>query len=211
VAFLTGEYYHAIDAKGRLTIPAKLRESINTTEEGFGFVGTRGFDNILYLYTPRQYRDAGPQLHAALETNEDVRRFKRLRYGMAELMEVDNLGRILIPERMLKRCGLAKDVALIGCEDHIEVWNRAGWDSFCDENAPQHDDLSSRVMSLAKKDPAPGAPVSPASAAMQAIPAMAQAAAAAAQAATVAAQVVAAAAGVCVPAAGQPAPEVKTP
>ena len=157
MAFLTGEYYHAIDAKGRLTVPAKLRESINAAEEGYGFIAVVMFDKILYLYTPNGYRHVSPQLEPHLETSADVRNFKRLRYGMAEQVEVDSLGRILVPDRLLKRCGLAKDVALIGCEDHIEVWDRSRWDAFSEEQVPQQDDLATRVMALAKAGTVPAA------------------------------------------------------
>jgi len=158
VAFLTGEYCHAIDSKGRLTIPAKLRESINAAEEGFGFIAVAMFDKVLYLYTPNEYRLISPKLAPRLEANADVRKFKRLRYGMAEHVEVDGLGRILIPDRFLKRCSLTKDVALVGCEDHIEVWDRARWDAFSDENVPQQDELAARVMALVNDGAAPAAP-----------------------------------------------------
>ena len=157
VLFLTGEYLHAIDAKGRLTIPAKLRDTINLTEEGYGFIAVQSFDAILYLYTPATYRRNAPNFQPSLDANADVRNFKRMRFGMAQELEVDRLNRVLIPDSMLKRCGLKKEVAIVGVQDHIEVWDRAKWESFVGEQLAQHDELAKRAMALEQKA-APAAP-----------------------------------------------------
>lgn len=154
VLFLTGEYFRAVDTKSRLAIPPKLRESINTAEEGYGFIAVRLYDNVLYLYTPQTYRKIAPQFETRLEANSDVRSFKRLRYGLAEQLEVDALGRVLIPENMLKRCGLSKEVAIVGVEDHIEVWDRARWEAFAEEQLARHDELAEKAMALERSSAA---------------------------------------------------------
>jgi MraZ protein len=148
VLFLTGEYFHAIDAKSRLTIPAKLRESINTAEEGYGFIAVRGFDEVLYLYTPATYRKIAPQFDPKLQTKAEVRKYQRLAYGLAENCEVDKLGRVLIPENTLRRCGLVRDIAIVGVQDHIEVWDRSRWESFVKEQLAQHDVLAEQALSF---------------------------------------------------------------
>lgn len=153
--FLTGQYLHAIDAKSRLTVPAKLREAINPAEEGYGFVAVLGFDGVLYLYTPKTYRRIAPQFDTRLQTKVDVRNYQRLAYGLAEHLEVDRLGRVLIPENTLKQCGLSKEVAVIGVMDHIEVWGRARWESFVKEQLAVHDELAERAMSLERAAAAP--------------------------------------------------------
>jgi MraZ protein len=160
VLFLTGEYFHAIDAKSRLTIPAKLREAIDSTQEGYGFVAVRGFDEVLYLYTPATYRKIAPQFNPKLQTRPEVRKFQRLTYGLAENVEVDKLGRVLIPENTLRRCGLTRDIAIVGVQDHIEVWDRTRWEAFVKEQLAQHDVLAEQALGFENSDGGPDGGVS---------------------------------------------------
>jgi MraZ protein len=155
VAFFKGEYFRAIDGKSRLAIPPKLRESINPGEEGYGFVAVRLFDNVLYLYTPKTYDCLSPHFKPALEANADVRHYKRLRYALAQDLEVDGMGRVLIPENMLRRAGLTKEVVIIGVEDHIEVWDRARWEAYAEEQLAVHDQVAARAMALAQEESSP--------------------------------------------------------
>ena len=146
--FLTGEYFHAIDSKFRLTIPAKLRDAINPEEQGPGFYAVQGFDGVLFLYTPTKFREMTPQPDTSLLAVPEVRNFRRLHYGLTEKVEVDRLGRVLISEKTLKRCGLEKDVAIIGVQDHVEVWDRAKWDAFVAEHLAKHDQLAQQAMKV---------------------------------------------------------------
>jgi len=122
VLLLTGQYFHAFDAKSRLTVPAKLREQINRSEDCYAFMAVYGFDGVLYLYTPKTYAQVAPQFDSALHTKRDVRDYERIAYGLAERLELDRLGRILIPEYTRQQCGLSKEVAVVGVRDHIEIW-----------------------------------------------------------------------------------------
>jgi len=149
VLLLTGQYFHAFDAKSRLTIPAKLREQINRSAQGYGFVGVHGFDGVLYLYTPETYKRVAPQFDSALHTKKDVRDYERIAYGLAEQLEVDRLGRILIPEYTRQQCGLSKEVAVVGVRDHIEIWDRDAWQAFVQKRLAQHDELAERAMAVA--------------------------------------------------------------
>lgn len=147
MVFLTGEYFHAIDSKSRLTIPARLREAINPAEQGYGFMAVRGFDGVLYLYTPNTFRQIAPQFDTKAQTRREVRDYQRLTYALAEYVEVDRLGRVLIPENTLRRCGLSREVAILGCQDHIEVWDRGRWEKFVEEQMARQDELAERVLS----------------------------------------------------------------
>jgi MraZ protein len=148
---LSGEFYHAVDAKSRLTIPAKLREAIDTDVQGEGFYAFVDFDGILCLYTPQMYERLAPVLvETDLRVSKDVRDYKRLRYGLAEHLEVDRLGRVLVPEKLVERGGIEKEVAIIGCQDHLEIWDRERWEAFVKIRLPEHDALAVRAMELAE-------------------------------------------------------------
>jgi MraZ protein len=157
VRILKGEFFRALDSKSRLAIPAKFRDAMLSPEEGFAFLAVRMFDGVLYLYTQKTYERILPPIETALEVNEEVRNLKRLRYGLAQELEVDGLGRVLIPENIQKWCGLSKEVAIVGVDDHIEVWDRARWQAFAEEQLAQHDKLAQRVLVL-QRQPAGAAP-----------------------------------------------------
>jgi len=144
--FLTGQYFHALDAKSRLTIPAKLRDAINRKEETHRFFAVPMFDKVLYLYTPQTYEQIAPHLEPKLDASAEVRNFKRLRFGLAEQLEIDRLGRVLIPDSMAKRCGLTKDVAIVGVQDHIEVWDKARWEAHMSQQLDHQEELAARAM-----------------------------------------------------------------
>jgi MraZ protein len=161
VRVLKGEFFRTLDSKSRLAIPAKFREAMLSPEEGFALVAVRMFDGVLYLYSQKTYEAILPRIETQLEVNEEVRNLKRLRYGLAQDLEMDGLGRILIPENVQKWCSLGKEVAVLGVDDHVEVWDRSRWQSFADEQLAQHDKLAKRVIALQRGQtaaPAAGGP-----------------------------------------------------
>lgn len=147
---LTGQYFHAFDAKSRLTIPAKLREQINRSEDCYAFMAVYGFDGVLYLYTPKTYADVAPQFDSALHRIRAVREYERVAFGLAERLELDRLGRILIPEYTRQQLGLSKEVAVVGVRDHIEIWDRDKWQAFVQKGLEKHDELAERAMAAAE-------------------------------------------------------------
>ena len=152
---LTGRFYHAIDAKSRLTIPARLRDAINPREEGYGFVATSKFDKVLYLYTPRTYETVAPRFEASSQVNPDVRNYQRVIYGLSEDLEMDRMGRVLIPEHLVAECGFSKEVVVVGVNDHIEVWPRNKWDAFVEEQTARREELAKRALAHQTKTPPP--------------------------------------------------------
>ena len=158
---LTGRYFHTIDAKSRLTIPARLREGIDRREEGYGFVAVNRFDNVLYLYTPRAYEEIAPEFDASSQTNPDVRNYQRVTYGLSEDLEMDRMGRVLIPEHLAKECGFSKKVVVVGVRNHIEVWPRDRWETFIEEQKARREELAKRALAYEKKKAPPPAADAP--------------------------------------------------
>ena len=118
---LTGEYQHTVDAKGRLNVPARLREEL-----GDRFVVTKGLDGCLFVYSyPEWERILEKLRQLPLFTGRNLKRF--LASGAAEV-EVDKQGRILIPPSLRAWAKLEKDVVVAGVIDRAEIWNRAAWE-----------------------------------------------------------------------------------
>ena len=121
-----GSYSHSLDPKGRLIIPAKIREEL-----GEEFIMTRGQDNCLTAYPMAEWK----RLLDAIErlpkfTNEAATRMRRATFGNGTVIEVDKQGRILIPAGLRKTAGLTKDVTLVGVDNHLEIWDSEKWDAY---------------------------------------------------------------------------------
>ena len=122
VIMFMGEYSHTIDAKGRIIVPAKFRESL-----GDNIVVTKGLDNCLFVYTSEDWRKFEEKLRTLPLTNKDARKFTRFFLAGAAEMEIDKQGRILIPSVLREFAALEKDVVLGGVGSRIEIWDKARW------------------------------------------------------------------------------------
>lgn len=117
-----GEYSHSLDAKGRLIIPSKFRESL-----GDIFMVTKGLDGCLSVCDMEQWKEQVTKLQALPQTNANARRFVRFKLGGAVECEVDKQGRILLPANLREFAHLTKDVNLVGVGNSIEIWDHDTW------------------------------------------------------------------------------------
>ena len=116
-----GEYKHSIDAKGRLAMPAKLRDEL-----GERFTVTKGLDGCLAVYPEKEWEALEDRIRG-LGNGEKARRVKRYYFANAYDAQLDAQGRILIPAGLREFAGLQKDVVVIGQLDHAEIWNSEKW------------------------------------------------------------------------------------
>ena len=122
---VTGTYEHGIDAKGRLFIPAKLREELGTT-----FYLAMGVDACLAIY-PMSTWEKFTEKFASLPMSQS--KAMRPLFANAAKCELDSQGRIVIPQQLRKYAGLDKDVVLIGVNDRAEIWSADAWRAQGDE------------------------------------------------------------------------------
>ncbi len=111
----------AIDAKGRMTIPARHRDALLVQSEG-RLTLTRHPDGCLLMF-PRPAWEAVREKIAALPINASG--WRRFFLGNAADVEMDGAARVLIPPELRKAAGLAKDVMLLGMGTHFEIWDAA--------------------------------------------------------------------------------------
>jgi len=116
---MTGEYTHSIDAKGRLFIPAKLREELGTV-----FYVTISMDECLAAYSGESWEQFLAKINAMPYSKQ--RRMRSL-FANAAKCELDSQGRILLPQKLRDYAKLLKDVAIIGSGNHAEIWDAAKW------------------------------------------------------------------------------------
>lgn len=135
------EYNHTLDAKGRLIIPSKFRESL-----GEEFVVSKGMDGCLFVYSNEDWNAFEQKLTSLPLINKEARTFARFFLAGAAQVEVDKQGRILLPANLREFAGLDKDVVLVGVGSRIEIWSKEKWDEVgaCDNM----DDITAAMESL---------------------------------------------------------------
>lgn len=116
---MTGQYAHNIDAKGRLFIPAKLREELGET-----FHVTIGQDHCLSVYSDESWNHFMDRLREL--TYSEVKKLRPV-FANAADCEPDGQGRILIPAKLRQYADLDKEVVVIGSFDRVEIWSAERW------------------------------------------------------------------------------------
>ena len=117
-----GEYEHTVDTKGRVIMPAKLREDI-----GDKFILTKGLDGCLFAYSQKEWANFEEKLKTLPLTNKNAREFVRFFLSGAIECEIDKQGRFLIPGNLRSYSKLDKEIIIIGVGTRIEIWNKEEW------------------------------------------------------------------------------------
>ncbi len=126
---LMGTYSHSLDPKGRLIIPARLREEL-----GDDFIITKNLDYCLAVYPKEAWERFIQKIEELPKiSSEPARRLRRFYFGNSMTMEVDKQGRILIPAGLRDYASLTKDVVLVGVDDHAEIWDAETWNRYNDD------------------------------------------------------------------------------
>ena len=135
-----GEYSHNIDAKNRLAIPAKFRAGLKD-----GAVITRGLDNCLFLFTKSEWQSLAGKISQLPLSQANARSFSRMMLMGAMEVELDKLGRILIPDYLKKFAELDKKVVVGGVLNRIEIWDEKRWKDFESETGKSYEELAENL------------------------------------------------------------------
>ena len=125
---LMGEYEHSLDAKGRLIMPAKLRQDI-----GEKFILTKGLDGCLFAFSTQEWINFEEKLKSLPLSDKNARSFVRFFLAGATECEIDKQGRFLIPANLRESAKLDKDAMIVGVGTRLEIWNKEIWQK-CEEN-----------------------------------------------------------------------------
>lgn len=117
-----GQYQHTLDDKGRLMIPARYRELL----VGGAFI-TQGFDRCLMVMTTSYFEEVYRRINAMNLADPTARLLRRLILSNAYPLEVDKVGRVLMPTNLRQVINLEGDAILAGQGDYFEVWTPALW------------------------------------------------------------------------------------
>ena len=118
-----GQFYHNIDDKGRLTIPARFRELL--AEEG-GYI-MQGFDLNLLVLPAATFETISSRVSEMSMTDPTARLLRRLVFSTADRLDIDKAGRILIPQFLRQAMLSENSVVVVGNGDYFEIWSPQEW------------------------------------------------------------------------------------
>lgn len=119
-----GEYTHTVDEKNRFSLPAKFRKEL-----GKKVVVTRGKDHCLTLYPAKTWAQISEEVKKLGHVESDPR-FARFTFAGASEIEIDSIGRILIPEFLREYADLRDSIVITGVHDRVEIWNDKKWSAY---------------------------------------------------------------------------------
>ncbi len=130
--FFRGSHEHTIDAKGRTSVPAAFRKVLAAAEYGGEkLIATAWFEPCLQVFPLKSWEEFEGKLKQRNPGEPGVKQIYRVCISTATDVEVDKLGRILIPPELRARAELAKevkDVFWVGMGNQMQLWSKARWD-----------------------------------------------------------------------------------
>ena len=146
----SGRFDHAIDDKGRVSIPARFREQLERDGHdrlyitNFIFEGQR----CLEAYPPNEWARLQDQIRQRARFDRQVSAFELFYIGGAHEVLVDKQGRILVPPTLRDHARLKKDVVWAGAGRYAELWDGAEWAKHFETTEDERRDISSRLAEL---------------------------------------------------------------
>ena len=121
---LFGEYFHQMDAKGRVRIPPKLKAAL-----GEGAMVTKGTSGCLFIFRQEELQTTLYDKLAAVPLSDTAAANPlRVLFSSAQELEEDNQGRTMVPQNLRQFAKLNKDIVFIGVGNRAEIWSREAYD-----------------------------------------------------------------------------------
>ncbi|EXU60519.1 division/cell wall cluster transcriptional repressor MraZ [Mycoplasma mycoides] len=116
---LFGTYEHCMDAKQRLTLPAKLRNKLSNP-----IYLTKGYDADLEIWSKDDFLLQIKEILNQQNDQKDIRNIERIIWSNTVEIDIDNLGRIKIPYNLIQNLNIEKDVFILGLGNRLEIWSK---------------------------------------------------------------------------------------
>lgn len=133
MASFLGKYYYSLDPKGRIIIPAPLRDIIfKKYNNSKLYITNAAFDKCLHIYPLEEWNRMEEKIRTLPKMEEAVKYFLRRVIASVQECEVDKQGRVLIPVPHREDAGIHGEVVIVGQLDKIELWDKAEWNAVTD-------------------------------------------------------------------------------
>jgi MraZ protein len=147
-----GHFEHAIDAKGRTSLPARFRDVLTPGDLRLVLTPALG-DSCLDVYPMRAWEELEQKLARLNEFEADVILFRRLYVSAAVECELDKQGRVLVPPTMRDHASLQKDVLWAGMGQKAELWSVERWSENQRKSVEELQRLRASIAQQFRKDP----------------------------------------------------------
>jgi MraZ protein len=125
VAPFRGTFDHTLDAKNRLTVPARYRAAL---AEGVVLAMPLDQRPCVAIWRPQEYDTYTTAALAGMPALSPRRNeLERFFYGSSQDADLDAAGRIMVPGFLGDHASLSKEVVVVGVGDHMELWDRTAW------------------------------------------------------------------------------------
>lgn len=139
---ITGQFRNALDDKGRILVPSRLRAEV----PGNTLIITSGIDRCLWLFPPDEWKQLSDQLmEAASPFSRRARLLQRRIIAPAQEVELDRTGRILIPPSLKETAGLKKECLLHGIKKYIEIWDVEEYNAYLDAHEDEFQEAAEEL------------------------------------------------------------------
>jgi MraZ protein len=118
-----GEFDYKLDDKGRVPIPPRFRNALKD-----GLVLTVGAEKCITAYTATEWKKLSSTLTSNPLTRSKMRRLNRAFFATAFVANVDGQGRIALPAPLREHAQITDEVAIVGLNTNLEIWNKALWE-----------------------------------------------------------------------------------
>ena len=141
----TGEYTCSLDSKNRFNIPSGIRKMIGA-EANDTLVFAPGFENSnLYVYPLDEWRRIIANIGKNSPNSEDVRKFVRLFVSSGHTVTMDGQGRVMLPNRILEKAGIKRDLLILGTINRFEIWSPESYDSYVAKDDMDVGELAQKI------------------------------------------------------------------
>ena len=140
-----GSYVYAVDEKGRLNLPAKLRKYVSP-ESNETFVITRGFEKCLFVYPLDEWNKLEEKLRNLSAYDPEHRHFIRTLLELAVECQLDAQSRISIPQELREYANISNEVRILGMLDKIELWEPKLYDGYKRGLPDTYENIAAKVM-----------------------------------------------------------------
>jgi MraZ protein len=142
-----GSYIYAVDEKGRVSIPARMRKYLSP-EANETFVITRGTDTCLFLFPLDEWEKLERKLKELNTFNSQHRFLIRILLMWAVEVTLDNQSRVMIPKNLLEFAKIDKEALIIGALDRIEIWNPNIFQEYVNSQPESYESIVEKILGI---------------------------------------------------------------
>jgi MraZ protein len=145
MAGFKGQAEYSVDVKGRVAIPAKMRNALNPAAKNT-FTITRGYEQCIFLYPLDHWEKMEEDIRSLNTYRPETRDFIRITMMWADECMLDGQGRIAIPKPLQEFAGVKDKAMILGAFDHIEIWDPALFQRHLEQQSEDYVQLAEKVL-----------------------------------------------------------------